>query len=170
MSRPCGIPGITTAVARRFGERQPIAGLVGEGGGEGVDRRLMAGHAARANERQQPALGRGHVAAEIDLDHMRHRRSLGDRLGDLLGDVGFRQRRKRHHHFRAGLAQERGDVVGLQQRIDRADDARRRAGDQNGGGLDGVWKNVGDGVARPDAEQAKQIGEPGDEVERAAPA
>ena len=98
------------------------------------------------------------IGPQIDLEDGLDRRGQSHRRGSLLRDIGFRERLQRHQNLGPGLAQDAGDVFGVKQRVDRVDDARRRARQQNHGRLDAIGQQIGHHVLRADAEIAQQVG------------
>ncbi len=97
-----------------------------------------------------------------------HQLEVGQQVADgdgLVPDVELRMRPQRHQNGRTGRADEIGDVLRLQQEIDRHRVARGLRAPQREMGLDQARQDVGDTGRRP-ADSAEQVGGTGDAVEQ----
>ena len=119
---------------------------------------MVAGRVLGTHKRHDPALGRAEIAIEVDLQHRVDIWRVAHRLGGFLRDVGFRKRLERDHHLGPGLAQDGGDLFGLQQRVDRVHDPRDRGADGGCRGFQAIGQDQGDNIALVDLETAKQVG------------
>ena len=106
------------------------------------------------------ASGGAQVARQVDLKHRLDAGRQRDRLGDLLREVGLRERRQRHHHLGAGVAQDAGHVLGREQRVDRLTMPAVAPAMSATAASTPVRQHEGDGVARPDPEPAEEVGGP----------
>ncbi len=78
----------------------------------------------------------------------------------LLPDIELRMRPQRHQNFRAGSLDQLGDILGLQQKVDRHRIAGGLRTPQGEMGFDQAWQDVGH-ARRRSADGRKQIGRPG---------
>ena len=133
--------------------------LGADGLGEGVDLGFMLDRDLGADERHDQLLHAGQVAVQIDLDHVLDVRSQLDGFGGLLGHVGFREGAQRDQHLGLGLLQDRADLFGVQQRVDRVDDPRDHAAHIGDDGFVAVGQEIRDLVLLAHPQIAHQIGE-----------
>ena len=79
-------------------------------------------------------------------------------LLDLLPDVGAGQGTERHQHLGLGGLQDLGDLVRLQQRVDRVGDASGLCAEQRGESFRHQGQHEADDVIGADAERMKHVG------------
>ena len=154
--RPAGVEERAHAVLLRVLEREGL-GLLRRLLGERQDAGVVIDGVLGPDQRNDQLLRARQVAVEIHLHDGLHVRRQLDRAGDLLRHVRLGERPQRDHGLGARLAQDRRDLLGLQQRVDRRGHARHRAADQRDGGLRAVGQHVGDRVVRADAQGPEQV-------------
>ncbi len=154
--RPAGMEIAGDAVFLRILELQR-RGLLGDLLPEVLVIGVHATFELGTQEGHDPALGRGQVAQQIHLEHGLHIGRVAHRLRRLLGDVGLRKGLQRDDHLGVRLPQDRGDLLGLQQRVDRVRDPGHGPAQQRQHGLVAVGQDVGHDVLRSDAQRPEEV-------------
>jgi hypothetical protein len=144
-------------VARAVGEGQLVARVFGHLLVPVHHAGAVAGGVLGTDEGDDEFLQPRQVAQKVHLQHDLHVGRVADRLRHLLGDIGFREFLQRDHDLGVGLAQDGGDLLGLQQRVDRVDDPRDRAAQDRHRRLGAVGQHEGDGVGFLDAQRAEHV-------------
>ncbi|SVJ66878.1 Uncharacterised protein [Klebsiella pneumoniae] len=133
------------------------------------DQRIEVQHALR----QRPALGLERLAlrrrqqvGRIDHDDRVQLRQLRAQAGDLLPQVGAGERRQGHQHPGVGGADQLGDVLRLQQRVDRIDDPGSLAAPDHVVGLRQVGQQEGHRLVAFQAQPVQGVGGLGDAGEQ----
>ena len=120
-------------------------------------RALWVGCTFGPDEGHDPRLRRREVAVEVHLDH---RLDVGgERHGGmrLLRHVGLGEALERDDDLGLRLAQDRADLVDVEERVDRVRDPCDGRADQRDRGLVAVGQDVGDHVAFADPEAAEEV-------------
>ena len=117
---------------------------------------VLAGH-FRPQEGHDPAFRRAEIGVQVDLEDRVHLPRMAHRLGGFLGDIRLREGFQRHHHLGVGLAQDGADILGLEQRVDRAGDAGHHGPHHRRRGLQAVGQDQGNHVALLHLERAEEV-------------
>ena len=108
-----------------------------------------------ANERHDPRFGRCQIAVEIHFQHSLHIRRLRDSISRQLWQVRFWEPAQGDQDLRIGLAQDCGNLVWFQQRVDGIGDARNAAPHKGQGRLATDRQKIGHDIIFPNTQAAE---------------
>ncbi|MNQ56253.1 hypothetical protein D3C85_703700 [compost metagenome] len=134
-------------------------------GGEAVEEFVEVQHAlgqraAQGLDGTAPRLGQ--QVGQVHRDYGFQLRQPVAQAGHLVPEIGAGEWRQGHQHPGIGRMDQLGDVLGLQQRVDGVDYARRLATPEGEVGLRQVRQQEGHRLARPHAQMVEGIGGLGD--------
>ena len=144
-------------VACAIGKGQRL-GLARDLGVEILDVGMMVAKVLGPDKRHNPRFRRRQIAVEINLQHGMHTRRMAHGLGGFLRHIGFRKRLQGDDDLSLRLAQDRGNLFRLQQRVDRIDDPRDGTAQNGQHGLVAIGQDAGNNIAFLDTKAAEQVG------------
>ena len=119
---------------------------------------MVPGRRFRPHQRHDPAFGRAEIAVEVNLKNRMYARRMAHRLGGFLGNIGLREGFERDHHLGSGFAQDRANLFGFKQRVDRVDDPGDGAADGGNRGFKTIRQDKRDNFVFTHLEAAKEVG------------
>ena len=159
LGHPRGAAGMEVAgdpVARAVGKVQGLR-LPCQFGREADHTRLVADGVLRPDQRHDQRLRARKVADKIHLHHRLDIRGKRDSLCRLLRHVGLGKCPQRDQHLGLRLAQDGGDLLHIQQRVDRVHDTRDLPAQIGQHRLVAVGQEIGDHVILSDPERAEEV-------------